>query len=44
MSNKFSDVMDFVHELNKTHGVKQRGGKMPTGCASDGSVPAFLWY
>ena len=30
MSNKFSDVMDFVHELNKTHGVKQRGGKMYT--------------
>lgn len=22
--------MDFVHELNKTHGVKQRGGKMYT--------------
>ena len=30
MGNKFSDVMDFVHELNKTHGVKQRGGKMYT--------------
>ena len=30
MANKFSDVMDFVHELNKTHGVKQRGGKMYT--------------
>ena len=30
MANKFSDVMDFVHALNKTHGVKQRGGKMYT--------------
>ena len=30
MENNFSNVMDFVHELNKTHGVKQRGGKMYT--------------
>ena len=30
MENNFSNVMDFVNELNKTHGVKQRGGKMYT--------------
>jgi hypothetical protein len=28
--NPFNNVMDFVNELNKSHGVKQRGGKMYT--------------
>lgn len=30
MENSFSNTMDFVNELNKSHGVKQRGGKMYT--------------
>lgn len=30
MENSFSSTMDFVNELNKSHGVKQRGGKMYT--------------
>jgi len=28
--NQFSNVMDFVNELNKSHGVTQRGGKKYT--------------
>ena len=30
MANKLIDAMGFVSELNKTHGIKQRGGKMYT--------------
>ena len=30
MEHEFNKVMDFVNELNKSHGVKQRGGKMYT--------------
>ena len=28
--NSFSSTMDFVNELNKSHGVTQRGGKKYT--------------
>lgn len=30
MESNFSNTMDFVNELNKSHGVKQRGGKLYT--------------
>jgi hypothetical protein len=39
MSNKFIDAMDLVSELNKSHGVTQRGGKQYTEVAK--RVEAF---
>lgn len=39
MSNKFHDAMDLVAELNKSHGVTQRGGKQYTEVAK--RVEAF---
>jgi len=39
MSNKFHDAMELVAELNKSHGVTQRGGKQYTEVAK--RVEAF---
>lgn len=39
MANKFIDAMEMVQELNKTHGVTQRGGKQYTEVAK--RVEAF---
>ncbi len=38
-ANKFHQAMDLVAELNKSHGVKQRGGKQYTEVAK--RVEAF---
>ena len=39
MTNKFQTAMDFVADLNKSHGVMQRGGKQYTEVAK--RVEAF---